>query len=272
MVRGKPISIEIRELIIEKHKAGLSVSQISRHLDIVRSTVSRILKRFRETGSSQPGRAKGNLCKLTKRELRLFERHMNAKRNDSIAQLTEWVRLTFDKPLSERTIRRYVSRCGYKYYSAVRKPFLTKLNKRARLRWALMRRGWTTTQWDRVLWSDESSFKIYFGQVGSKVLRKKFQALDPTCVSRCVQRPASVMVWGCMSAAGVGELKVCVGGITAEKYIGVLEAGMLPSKRRLFQRRRFLFQQDNASPHTVSIIQTPDPNTAKRTTAWFASS
>ncbi len=43
------------------------------------------------------------------------------------------------------------------------------------------------------------------------------------------------MVWGCMSACGMGSLHIWKGTINAERYIQVLEQHMLPSRRRLFQ-------------------------------------
>ncbi len=61
------------------------------------------------------------------------------------------------------------------------------------------------------------------------------------------------MVWGCISAYGMGSLHILEGTMNAERYIKVLEQHMLPS-------RLHVFQQDNAKPHTAAI-----------TTAWLHS-
>ncbi len=61
------------------------------------------------------------------------------------------------------------------------------------------------------------------------------------------------MVWGCLSAYGMGSLHVLEGTMNAKRYIKVLEKHVLPS-------RRCVFQQDNAKPHTAAI-----------TTAWLRS-
>ncbi len=61
------------------------------------------------------------------------------------------------------------------------------------------------------------------------------------------------MVWGCISAYGMGSLHVLESTMNAERYIKVLEQHMLPS-------RWCAFQQDNAKPHTAAI-----------TTAWLHS-
>jgi len=71
----------------------------------------------------------------------------------------------------------------------------------------------------------------------------------------------SLMVWGCISAYGMGSLHVLEGTSNAERYIKFLEQHMLPSRQRLFQGRPWVFQQDNANPHTAAI-----------TTAWLRNS
>ncbi len=53
----------------------------------------------------------------------------------------------------------------------------------------------------------------------------------------------SVMVWGCMSAAGTGELQFIEGTMNANMYCDILKQSMIPSLRRL--GRRALFQHDN---------------------------
>ncbi len=101
--------------------------------------------------------------------------------------------------------------------------------------------------------SDESKFEVLFGKLGRHVIRTKEDKDNPSCYQRSVQKPASLMVWGCMSVCGMGSLHIWKGTINAERYIQVLEQHMLPSRRRLFQGRPCIFQHDNARPHTASI-------------------
>ncbi len=46
----------------------------------------------------------------------------------------------------------------------------------------------------------------------------------PACYQRSVQKPASQMVWGCISAYGMGSLHVLEGTMNEERYIKVLYA------------------------------------------------
>ncbi len=56
------------------------------------------------------------------------------------------------------------------------------------------------SKWKSVLWSDESKFYILVGNHGRRVLRAKEEGDLPVCYQRSVQKPASLMVWGCISA------------------------------------------------------------------------
>ncbi len=114
----------------------------------------------------------------------------------------------FQKPLSVNTIRRAICRCQLKLYHAKRKPYVKMVQKRCRVLWAKAHLKWTVSKWKSVLWSDESKFDILVGNHGRRVLRVKEEGDLPVCHQRSVQKPASLMVWGCISAYGMGSLHV----------------------------------------------------------------
>ncbi len=83
--------------------------------------------------------------------------------------------------------------------------------------------------------SDESKFDNLVGNHRRRVLQAKEEGDLPACYQLSVQKPASLMVWGCISAYGMDSLHVLEGTMNAERYIKVLEQHMLPSRRLLFQ-------------------------------------
>ncbi len=174
-------------------------------------------------------------------------------RHDSVTDITKWAQEYFQKPLSVNTICHAICRCQLKLSHAKRKPYVNMVQKRRRVLWAKAHLKWTVSKWKSVLWSDESKFDILVGNHGRRVLRAKEEGDHPVCYQRSVQKPASLMVWGCISVYGMGSLHVLEGTMNAERYIKVLEQNMLPSRQRAFQ-------QDNAKPHTAAI-----------TTAWLRS-
>ncbi len=71
-------------------------------------------------------------------------------------------------------------------------------------------------------WSDESKFDNLVGNHGRHVLRAKEERDLPACSQCSVQKPPSLMVWGCVSAYSMGGLHVLEGTMNAERYIKVL--------------------------------------------------
>ena len=62
------------------------------------------------------------------------------------------------------------------------------------------------TQWKHVLWLDKSVCQVFFGRNGCRVLRTKEEKDHPDSYQQQVQKPGSVMVGGCVSALGKGNL------------------------------------------------------------------
>ncbi len=114
---------------------------------------------------------------------------------------------------------------------------------------------WTqsVSKWKSVRWSEESKFDIVVGNHGRRVLWPKEEGDLSACYQHSVQKPVFLMVAWCISAYGMGSLHVLEGTMNAERYIKVLEQHMHRSRRRLFQGRACVFQQDHAKPHTAVI-------------------
>ncbi len=51
------------------------------------------------------------------------------------------------------------------------------------------------------------------------ILRPNEEGDLPACYQRSVQKPASLMVWGCTSVYGMGSMHVLEGTMNAEMYI-----------------------------------------------------
>ncbi len=96
---------------------------------------------------------------------------------------------------------------------------MNMVQKRHRVLWAKAHLKWTVSKWKSVLGSDESKFDILVGNHGRRVLWAKEEGDLPACHQCSVQKPASLMVWGCISAYGMGSLQVLEGTMNAERYI-----------------------------------------------------
>ena len=132
---------------------------------------------------------------------------------------------------------------------AAAKPLISLKNKKKRLEFAREPQTWTQEQWNRVHFSDESKFNV-FGNDGQRfVWRQSGERLSPQCVKKTVKfGGGSVMVWGMMSAAGVGPIVRVQGTLNADFYKRLLDQHAVPCLQ-LPSNQRTIFMQDNAPCH-----------------------
>ncbi|KAK3565912.1 hypothetical protein QTP86_020321 [Hemibagrus guttatus] len=180
------------------------------------STVHNIIQRFRESGTISVRKGQGRKTILDACDLRALRRHCITYRNATVMEITTWAQEYFQKTLSVNTIHRAIRRRRLKLYRSKKKPYLNMIQKCRRFLWAKVHLKWTVAKWKTVLWSDESKFEVLFGKLGRHVIRIKEDKDNPSCYQRSVQKPASLMVWGCMSACGMGSLHIWKGTINAE--------------------------------------------------------
>ncbi len=109
--------------------------------------------------------------------------------------------------------------------------------------------------WNHVLWSDESKVNLFDSDGVQHVWRRPGEEYQENCALPTVKHGGgSIMVWGCMSAAGTGELRFIEGNMDSNMYCDILKQKMMPSLQKLGRTAVF--------PHNI------DPkHTAKMTTA-----
>ena len=153
--------------------------------------------------------------------------------------------------ISEATTYRRLRSLGFQSRIPSTKPLLNLKQKAKRLKWARRYSKWSVKDWQEVIFSDESKFVIGFGDQGPRVWRKKWERYRADCLKRSVKHPASLMVWGCVSARGAGNLCFLKPGktVNTEAYINILEAHLLSSIDDLFSDEKVVFQQDLAPAH-----------------------
>ena len=92
-------------------------------------------------------------------------------------------------------------------------PPLKKANQTKRLK----HKNWDPIQWEKVLWGDESKFKI-FGTKRRQYMRRLGEELKECCLQPTIKHGGgSIQVWGCISSKGVGNLVRIDGMMTAKR-------------------------------------------------------
>ncbi len=252
---GREMSQDLRKKIIYLHKKGEGYKKISKALLISQNTVAKVVQTFNKDGTAtisqrRPGRPR----KLTPRQERLLMRRVEENRHASSLQLSllnvsKEVESQTGVTISRDTIWRTLQRNGMHGCHPRKKPLLKPRHKKARLEFARAHADKDEDYWDSILWSDETKINV-FGTDGFKtVWHRKGEEYKEKCMVPTVKHGGgSVLMWGCMSAAGVGELHFIDGIMNSQMYCSILKEKMLPSLCAL--GRRALFQHDNDPKHT----------------------
>lgn len=260
MGRGRDLTAEQRRTMISMRQAGVTVNRIAIQMNISRRTVSRVWRRFIQTGSCARRARSGRPKKTTLREDRMLKRVVQQQRFMSLGTVNRVWNDRIGKVVSQSTARRRIHSGSLYSRVARRKPLIGPNNRRARIRWCTRVTQWNTEDnWSRIVFSDESRFNLAFNDGRMRVWRENGTAMEPENIAGVTRRcSVSLMVWGCVSYHGVGELVIVDGTMKSTDYIDILDHNLLDSVENMFGDAMipFIFQHDNAPVHTARNVQT----------------
>lgn len=253
----KPLSPTKVGKILAFSKIGLTGQKISERMltdfgvNVTQQTVSNICKRDREPGgvlrSKNPG--SGRPRKTSERTDHVIKRLALATRKQSFMELTNSVEESTGIRLSPNTIRSRLSENGIGSYQCARKPLLSKANRKKRRDWAKKYSEKDLEFWKNVIWSDESRFCLVSDKP-QRCLRMPHERLNKDCIQTTVKfGGGGVMVWGCFSYNGVGELFWAKESINTDYYLKIMRSALIPSIKKLHPDGQYIYQQDNAPCH-----------------------
>lgn len=254
--KGKNTSFEKRQLVIFHHAKGRTHREIAEILNMRRSTVGDIIRRYENEDRIEYVPQRGQPRKLTDRDVRSIIRKVNKNPRISAPQLAKDLSKESSKTVHPETIRKILRKSGYHGRVARKKPLVSEVNRKKRLEFANNNIDKDEAWWNDVIFVDESPFSV-FGQAGRVMVWRKVKEdmkidnLQPTVK----HGGGKVMVWGCMSAAGVGELVFIDGNMNKEQYLQILKQNLHKSAEKLGIRNTFKFYQDNDPKHKSYIVR-----------------
>uniref|UniRef100_A0A8K9UEY6 Transposase Tc1-like domain-containing protein n=1 Tax=Oncorhynchus mykiss TaxID=8022 RepID=A0A8K9UEY6_ONCMY len=245
---------ETRAVIIALHKKGFTGKDIAASKIAPKSTIYQIIKNFKESGSIVVKKASGRPRKSSKRQDRLLKLiQLRDRGTTSTALAQEWQQAGVSA--SARTVRRCLLKDGL-VSRAVKKSLLSRKNIRDRLIFCKRYRDWTAEDWGKVIFSDESPFRL-FGASRKKLVRtRQGERHHQSCVMPTVKHPETIHVWGCFSAKGVDSLKILPKNTAMNKewYQHILREQLLPTIQVQFGDEQCLFQHAGAPCHKAKVI------------------
>ena len=207
----KVLSKEEKIKLIAWRKVNVPVNQMARLLGRNKSTIKRFWQKQRELGEPDsiperkktPGSARPK--KVTPQVIQLLK--------DSVAsnpmRTAQDLKTLYPDDLgnvSVRTIQRaFIRDLNMRAWVPAKKPLLTERMIQKRIQFCERYRNWSEEDWEGVMFSDESTFRLIRGCAGVRRVRRFKGSIERYKNKHClptVKKSDSQMIWGCFSGKG----------------------------------------------------------------------
>jgi DDE superfamily endonuclease/Homeodomain-like domain len=233
----------------------VSEKEIAEKYSVDRTTVNQIFKRYKESKDFYHiKKESGCPCKFTTHEVCITARMLASTR--AAHDVADLQRQHLPN-LHADMIQKRLTKCGLKAYIHHTKPFLSNVHKKQQLEWAESHAHWTVADWKPVIFSDESKFNLFGSDNCHWCWRKPGEEFDEKYVRKEVKHGGgNVMVWGCVTAIGMGWIVKIDGNMNGLLYTEILKDDILGTLKDLsIKKKDIYFQQDNNPKHTSKVAQ-----------------
>ncbi|GFT15771.1 transposable element Tc1 transposase [Trichonephila clavipes] len=240
----------VRGLIIGMKTAGWSTHRVAGQVDRSECTVRNCWEQWTREGTHARKTGSGATKKTMRREDRRIV--WQALVDPTVTRST--IRADVGVAIVPQTISRHLAEANLKSKRPFRALPLTPEHRLLRLQWFQVRSMWNVTDWQKVVFSDESRFVLGRDDNRVRVWRRPGERYNsPHTVLRHTARTAGVMVWGAIAYDSGSTLIVMRGIFTGQCYVDdSLRPHVGPFLNGL---PGTIFQQDNARPHTARVAQ-----------------
>lgn len=247
--------IHIRERVIKFSKDGKSSREIASLLSIGKSTVNDIITKYRAGYGLEDRPRSGRPRKTSKKVDRVIKRKSTADVKKTAAEIARELQDENLADVSRSTVTRRLHDVELFGRIGIKKPLISKKNKKARLQFAKDHKNWTVEDWKKVAFSDESKFNL-FGGDGRQYVRRPVGTRNNVRyqIPTVKHYGGSVMIWGIFSAQGVGPLVEINGTMNAAIYRDILDKNLLTYAEEKMPQD-WIFQQDNDPKHTSKLLK-----------------
>lgn len=233
---------------------GAATRSIAKNVGISKSSVATYSKDVKASHNvSKSGRPSILSNRLKGLILRRHVACLAMSTTDTQKYLTE----TCNVNVSRQTIMRVLQRGGLVARVRSLKPRLTSIHKKNRLNWASAMADVANNFWDGVIFTDESKYNLYGPDGHKQVWRYPGAPTLPEHFRYTVKfGGGSVMVWGAITAYGVGKLVFIDKIMDANMFVAILKFGFTTTLEmyNLLVDNVYL-QMDNDPKHTSKIAK-----------------
>lgn len=259
--------IQAGQLMTQRFQLGITVAEISRQLDISRTHLYELERKYLDDPSMVDQHRVGRPLKVTSP---IRRRIVRAASNNPFRTSTEIARevnigIERESQVCSRTVRGHLVMNGLRARRPCRKPKLTANQVRLRRDFATEYKDKDLRFWRNVLFCDETALRLRPDNRRLMVRRRPGERYnDNNLVPTYSHGGGNIMFWGCISLYGQGELFRVTETLTGQRYAEVLRRTIPPTLRTLNIRSPYLYQ-DHAPCHGTQAVQDTIRNLGLRT-------
>uniref|UniRef100_A0A3Q3R835 Tc1-like transposase DDE domain-containing protein n=1 Tax=Monopterus albus TaxID=43700 RepID=A0A3Q3R835_MONAL len=254
MAKTKELSKDVRDKIVDLHKAGMGYKTIAKQLGEKVTTVGAIIHRWKKHKLTANLPRPVAPCKISPRGVSMIMRTVRNQPGTTREELVNDLKAA-GTIVTEKTVGNTLRREGLKSCCARKVPLLKKAHLLACLKFATEHLTDSEEDWVKVLWS-ETKIELFGINSTRRVWRRRNAAYDSKNTVAIVKYGCeNIMPWGCFSAKGTGQLHRIKGRMDGAMYRQILGENLLPSVRALKMGRGWVFQHDNDPKHTAKATK-----------------
>ncbi|GFW34620.1 transposable element Tcb1 transposase [Trichonephila clavipes] len=246
-----------RGRIIGKLEECRSVTSVAAEFGIAHSIASRLWRQFKTTGTAIRGFSSGHQRGTTPADEWYIVLQARRNRRQTAGEIARHTTQATGRPISRFTVARRLHGGSLFARRPVRCVPLTPAHRRRRSLWCREHGSWRDNEWERVLFTDESRFRLSSDSHRILIWRERGSRNHPSNIIETDRYGGrDVFVWGGIMLGSRADLHIFeAGSVNGTRYCNEI---LLPYVR-LFRGAmglQFLFMDDNAPCHrTVASEQ-----------------
>lgn len=257
---GKRLSYNIIQLIYYNRQLGRSADELSEMFSVSRRTVYNVINRAEKENRLELKQGGGRKNKISPRAERFILRKLAQNPKMSTRELATELEEELGVIVCHETVRQTIMKNKYSSRAARKKPLLSAANIEKRFSFAIRNVSQPNEYWDDVIFCDETKMMLYYNDGPSRVWRKPLTSLKQQNIIPTVKfGKMSIMIWGCISSQGVGNIAFIDSTMDAHQYLDILRTHLTSSAQKFGfirdNKPNFKFYQDNDPKHKSHMVR-----------------
>ena len=223
MGKTKELSKDIRDKIVDLHKAGMGYKKLSKQLGEKLTIVGAIIRKRKKHKVTANLPWSGAPRKISPRGISMMMRKVRDYPSTTQEELLNDLKAV-GTTVMKRTISNTLHREGLKSCCARKVPLLKKVHVQAHLKIAKEHLDDLEEAWEKVMWSDETKIELFGISLTCRVCRKRNAEYNPKNTIPTVKHGGgNLILWGCFSAKGTGRLHRIKGRMNGAMYQDIFQ-------------------------------------------------